>query len=114
MLGTIGASNVNSQNFNLEITRHVLPENIFTPPPHPPKEGLWLGPPPFLQPTLFSSYSSYVLLKILALKELCNEIDQKIKQRDIKITTQNMKRRYKKITANTKGCTLGLTSRRLR
>ena len=99
----------------MEITRHVLPENIFTPhPPYPPKEGLWLGPPPFLQPTLFSSYSSYVLLKILALKELCNEIDQKIKQRDIKITTQNMKRRYKKITANTKGCTLGLTSRRLR
>ena len=83
------------------------------PTPHP-KEGLWLGPPPFLQPTLFSSHSSYVLLKILALKELCNEIDQKIKQRDIKITTQNMKRRYKKITANTKGCTLGLTSRRLR
>ena len=32
MLGTIGASNVNSQNFNLEITRHVLPENIFTQP----------------------------------------------------------------------------------
>ena len=81
MLGTIGASNVNSQNFNLEITRHVLPENIFTPTPHP-KEGLWLGPPPFLQPTLFYSYSSHVLLKILALKELCNEIDQKIKQRD--------------------------------
>ena len=57
-------------------------------PTHPPNEGLWLEPPPFLQPTLFSTYSSYVLLKILALKELNNEIDQKIKQRDIKITTQ--------------------------
>lgn len=77
---------------NLEITRHVLPENIFKPHP-PPKEGLWLEPPPFLQPTLFSSYSSYVLLKILALKELNNEIDQKIKQRDIKITTQKYEKK---------------------
>ena len=93
MLGTIGASNVNSQiwkSLNMFFQRTSLP------PPPPAKEGLWLGPPPFLQPTLFSSYSSHVLLKILALKELCNEIDQKIKQRDIKITTQNMKRRYKK------------------
>lgn len=73
MLGTIGASNVNPQiwkSLDMFFQRTSLP-------PHPPKEGLWLGPPPFLQPTLFSSYSSYVLLKILALKELCNEIDKK-------------------------------------
>ena len=51
MLGTIGASNVNSQNFNLEITRHVLPENIFT--PHPPPQGGFVVRAPSLPSTHF-------------------------------------------------------------
>lgn len=51
MLSTIGASNVNSQNFNLEITRHVLPENIFT--PNPPPQGGFVVRAPSLPSTHF-------------------------------------------------------------